>query len=261
MATSRTQVTLDKSEKQLVELNEVENGDKYYRQYSFPPLDISALDPDGFVDLVLPHDFWFLSIEFFAGPLSGAVLGDTISALVDPVASVPSRLQSAGADPTWGEITAELTSGSVVVDVSPYLMGSEDLIETFFRIGTILQFEDPGTPDQPHDKEYVVWKIDRANNRLHLAIHDKSSQTFDYTTGVADTYASGSKIWRTVVPGDSVHVLPTYDGNQYGQSKIGSSKLPAFVPFRIYYKKKNGSATSRTIRVNIEGMVGDRPSE
>ena len=48
-----------------VEINEVENGEKYYRNFAFPLLEIDGPSSEGSVDMVLPFDFWFLSIEFF----------------------------------------------------------------------------------------------------------------------------------------------------------------------------------------------------
>jgi len=242
-----------------VEINEIENGDKYYRQFSFPLIEIAGGANEGYADLVIPFDFWFLSIEFFSGPGSGAVLGDSICALVSPELSVAAAMQSMSLPEAMGEIQAALSINDNEVTLHAGAMGNEDLIEAFFRIGTTLQFEDPGDPGSPHASEYVVTALDRANAKATLARFDKSTRVFTTGSVVEEAYASGSKIWRTIVAGDSINVMPTYDGNIYGESKIGSSKLPANTPFRVKYTKKAGDTDPRTVAVNIEGMVGDRP--
>lgn len=251
-------VRLDRNTKQVVELNEVENGDKYYRQFSFPLLELAAESTEGYTDLMVPFDFWFLSIEFFAGPGSNAKLGDSISALVSPVLPVDLAMASVGLPVEMGRTYAPIEQNACVCSLHPYTMANEDLIESFFRLGTILQFEDPAVPGQPHQSEYVIVKIDRQLGTVSLAVFDKTVHTFSTTNVVQEAYPAGSKIWRTIVAGDSINVLPTCDGNQYGQSKVGSSKLPGGTVFRVVYRKKAGDTETRTIAVNIEGMVGDR---
>jgi hypothetical protein len=78
-----------------------------------------------------------------------------------------------------------------------------------------------------------------------------------FTLGATEAYTTGDAMYRTIVAGDRIGVLPTYDGNVYGASKIGSSKLPANTPFRVHYYKKSGSGGTRDICINIEGMVFD----
>jgi hypothetical protein len=240
-----------------VEISEVENGDKYYRQFAFPDLDIAGGETEKYVDLLIPYDFWFLAIEYYSGPGSGAVLGDCISALVSPVLPIHAAAPVYGLPATVGEIKAALNVNDIKVSVDPLIIGNEDLIEAFFRIGTILQFEDPASAGNPHDSEYVVTAINRDDNELTLASYDKVAKTFTATNVVQEAYANGSKIWRTVVAGDNIHVLPG-ETHHYGQAKIGASKLPANTTFRICYKKKSGDTDPRTIHVNIEGLVGDR---
>lgn len=234
----------------IVEINEIENGTKFYRNFAFPELSLESGDTDKFVDLVLPFNFWFLSIEFFSGPGSGAKLGDRISALVDPLVNIPDRLGLLGLPTNLGTTQAALNPGDNGVQVHAAVMGNPDLLNGFFRIGAHLYFgaDTSGT-------EYTIIGHDFDNNKVLLAVFDHATKT--YTPNSIDTFALGATMHRTIVAGDRISVLPTYDGNVYGASKIGSSKLPANTPFRVHFFKKSGDTDTRDIRVNIEGMVGE----
>lgn len=232
----------------IVEINEIENGTKFYHNFAFPDISLDANTDDGYVDLVLPMDFWFLSIEFYAGPGSGAVLGDHISALVSPKLTIPGALSAKGAPATWGNITADIAIGDEWVSVNSNLIQDEDLRDGFLRIGSHIYF------GANTNTEYTITDHDLGNNKIQIATLDFDTRV--YTLGATEAYTTGDAMYRTIVAGDRIGVLPTYDGNVYGASKIGSSKLPANTPFRVHYYKKSGSGGTRDICINIEGMVG-----
>ena len=232
----------------IVEINEIENGTKFYRNFAFPELHLDEVDDDGYVQLVLPFDFWFLSIEFYAGPGSGAVLGDRISALVSPFVPIDLALQSMGAPPGWGLVTADVTTGDQWISVRQEVLQDKDRRDGFLRIGSHLYLGDP------NGTEYTIVDHDLDNNKIQIATLDFATRV--YTLGAAEDHTLGTSMYRTIVAGDRIGVLPTYDGNVYGASKIGSSKLPANTPFRVHYYRKSGSAGTRDITINIEGMIG-----
>jgi hypothetical protein len=124
----------------IVEINEIENGTKFYHNFAFPDIHLDVNTDDGYADLVLPMDFWFLSVEFYAGPGSGAVLGDHISALVSPKLTIPGALSAKGAPATWGNITADITIADEWVSVNSNLIQDEDLRDGFLRIGSHIYF-------------------------------------------------------------------------------------------------------------------------
>ena len=107
-----------------------------------------------------------------------------------------------------GKTTSALAVNDTQVDVSSIMTGSEDLIESFFRMGTILQFEDDGNPGNPHATEYTVTAIDRDNAKLTLARYDTATRSYVNTNVILEAHASGSKIYRTIVAGDCIHALP-----------------------------------------------------
>lgn len=233
----------------IVEINEIENGTKFYRNFAFPHLHLDLTTEDGYVDLVLPMNFWFLSIEFYAGPGSGAEIGDHISAMVDPYRHVDSMLQYLGLPAGHGLTFDTILEGDEWVSISPAVAANQELMDSFFRIGSFLYLgETTGT-------EYTITAQDTENAKVKIATINHATRV--YTHGALEAHSSGTTIYRTAVAGDKINVIPTYDGNVYGASKIGSSKLPAGMAFRVHYYKGSGSSGTRDISINIEGMVGE----
>lgn len=232
----------------IVEINEIENGTKFYHNFAFPTLHLDVNTDDGYTDLVLPFDFWFLSIEFYGGPGSGAVLGDQISALVSPLVPIDLALQAKGAPAGWGLTTAAITTGDEWVSVRAEVLQDDEMRNGFLRIGSHLYF------DATSNTQYTITDHDLVNNKVQIATLNLTTRV--YTLGATEDYPLGTAMYRTIVAGDRIGVLPTYDGNVYGASKIGSSRLPANTPFRVHYFKKSGSGGTRDVTINIEGMIG-----
>lgn len=217
-------VALDSSSVNTIELQEAGPGKLIYHNFAFDPLVIPADSTDGHVDLTLPFDFWFLSIEHWAGTGSGAKLGDRICAAVDPKRDLCTLFGA------YGDLETDASAGQDTIQVFPGTIATG-----IIQLGYILHLGDS-------EKRYQVAEIiDKPTGMIRLAD--------DLETDLP----AGTKIYRTICLGYFMNVFPSNMPCEYGQEKTGASKLPAGWAFRIYYVACDSSG--REIRANVMGSV------
>jgi len=208
------------------QIDECAAGELLYHNFSFPELNITSPDTEGYADLILPSDFYFLSIEYWAGTGSNAVLGDKICAAVDPMRNL--EVLFPGME-TLGRLQADAASGQNAVKFHT----------SAIAVG-ILQ---PG---------YLV-SFAEDTEMYKIATIDKSTGNATLGSNLLTSFSLGDKIVRTVCLGKDMWVYPSGCPLEYGDEKIGASRLPAGMAFRVHYKASD--TNGRTIRVNVMGSL------
>lgn len=208
-----------------VEINEEAPGKLSYMSSGFPMLEIEAGQSSGYVEFFKPFDYYFLSIDYFAGAGSGAVLGDKISSEVDNDRDL-TTLVGAG-----GQLLSDEAAGDDVIAVVPAIIQAGIL-----HLGYHLKFASAS------NEEYQV-----------IAILDASAGTVQLDRNLENAYTAGDKIFRTIELGRDIPVMPAANPVVFGESKVGASRLPAGWKFRVTYEAAD--TDGRTIAVAIEGSV------
>lgn len=217
-------VKLDTTEKHIVEIQEVSPGPLSYRNSPLPLIDIDNPATEGSCVLSWPYDFHLLSIEYYSGTGSGAVIGDTISAEVDPDRDLSGILGAAG------QLQVNETTADDEVEVHPAAIAAGLLQPGYF-----VKFAGSGNP------EYEIVSIDTTTNLMKLDRNLDNART------------AGDAIFRTIPMGRDIWVMPCNVPHVYGETKIGASKIPAGWQLKITYKAVD--ANGRDIVVNAEGGV------
>lgn len=208
-----------------IEINEEQPGKLSYMASGFPLLTIESGQSSGYVEFSKPFDYYFLSIDYFAGTGSGAALGDTISSEVDKDRDL-TTLAGAGGQLPGGE-----AAGDDIITVVPAM-----LTPGLIHVGYHLKFAGSGNP------EYQV-----------IEIVDRDAGTIRLDRNLENAYSSGDKIYRTIELGRDIPVMPAADPIVFGESKIGASCLKANWKFRVTYDAAD--TNGRTIAIAIEGSV------
>lgn len=217
-------VELDPTKKHVVEIQEVSPGPLTYKNFSLPLLEIAASSSSGSTSMTWGHDFYMLSIEYFAGSGSGAVLGDKITAAVDENRNLTDFLSTAG------EIQEDETTSDDEVLVNPLAIGTGLL-----QPGYVVSFGGAANP------KYTIYSIDTDTNKIKL---DRNLENARY---------AGDDIFRTIYMGKDIWVLPNSVPIVYGETKIGASKIPAGWALKIIYEAVDSDG--RDIYINAEGGI------
>lgn len=208
-----------------VEINEEQPGKLSYMAAGFPILTIENGQSSGYVEFSKPFDYYFLSIDYFAGTGSGAVIGDTISSEVDKDRDLTTLVGAAG------QLPGDEASGDDVITVVPAIIQPG-----IIHVGYHLKFAGTG------NAEYQV-----------IEVVDAGAGTLRLDRDLEASYSSGDKIYRTIELGRDIPVMPSLSPIVFGESKIGASRLPSGWKFRVTYTADD--TNGRTIAVAIEGSV------
>ncbi len=218
-------VELDASKKHVVEIQEVSPGPLLYRASPSPAaIDINAPDTEGFVEMTWPFDYWLLSVEYWAGSLSGAVIGDKISAELDRERDLTTLLGAAG------ELQSAEAASDDEVEVHP-----ASIAAGLIQPGYFVRFAGVANP------EYQIISINRTTN---LAKLDRNLEA---------ARQAGDPIFRTIAMGRGVWVLPSSVPEVFGATKIGGARIPAGWKLRVSYEATDGGG--RDIYINAEGGI------
>lgn len=220
-------VKLDPDEKHTVEVQEVSPGLLNYRTIALPRLSINAASSSGSVTKSLPYDYYMLNIEYWAGTGSDAKLGDKVTCEIDPDRNLTTLLGA------LGEVQeAETTTDAEV------LVAAQAIAAGLLQPGYFVKFASTANP------EYEIVSIDTATNKITL---DRNLE---------NARSAGDDIFRTIVMGRDIPVMPANVPHVYGESKIGASKVPAGWQIRVTYTKLAGDTTDgREIDLAAEGGI------
>jgi hypothetical protein len=218
-------VKLDPDEKHVMEIQEVSPSPLNYRNKSMPEMLVIEADSDeGFVEMVSGYDYHLLSIEYFSGSGSGAKLGDKISAWVDYKRDLYDFLGA------LGTLQEDETATDAIIEVAP-----QSIATGLIQVGYFVHFVSSSNP------EYEVIAIDTETNLVTLDRNLESARS------------AGDHIIRSITMGRDIWVAPTDIPHVYGESKIGSSRIPAGWKFRVSYKAID--TDGRKIIVTAEGGI------
>lgn len=209
----------------VVEIEEVSPSPLNYRNKPMPAmLVIESPATEGFVEMYSGYDYHLLSIEYFGGTGSGAVLGDTISAWVDYQRDLNDFLGP------YGLLQEDETTADATIAVAAQAFGTGLL-----QVGYYVHFASAENP------EYEIIALDRVANTITL---DRNLE---------NARSAGDHIFRSITMGRDIWVTPSSVSHEYGASKIGSSRIPAGWKFRIGYDAVD--TDGRTIIVTAEGGI------
>jgi hypothetical protein len=212
-------VALDPTKTHTFELQEESPGSLIYHNFAFPLLTINGGSDEGYTEISLPYDIWFLAIEYWGGPGSGVVFGDKITSEGDPDRNMPTLLGAAG------NVLEDAAAGQKEVKAH-----TAALAAGLIHPGYLLKF---GTDTN----SYMVVSMDL----------DTGIVTLDET--LVNAVSQGDKIVRTICLGQDLWAFPASVPIEYGQEKMGGSKLSATWAFRISFKAKD--TAGRVIQANL----------